>query len=241
MPADAVRPSGRSLNRAASRLIGGRVGRDVHLEDFDRLAGMLASMSRAATGLIDTANTALLGPDVDAGQRVLTMQASLVADTHRFDAFVPEVLARRQPVASDMRLVLAGIRINADIERMAALGAHIAKIALSRFPQPAVPEPALAIIAGMAAAASSLSNKSATTLATRNPIDAMQVAIDDDEPDALQVQLYAMLAEGWGHGVQAAIDLAMLGRFYERFADHAVSVAQQVVYIVRGNVASTQF
>lgn len=216
------------------------MSRDVHLEDFDRLAGMLASMSRATTALVNAANQALLGADVEAGQRVLAMQAALINDVRNFDAFVPEVLARRQPVASDMRLVLAGVRINADIERMAALGAHIAKIALSRYPRPAVPEDALPIVAGLAAAVSSLSTKSATTLATRDPIDAMQVAIDDDEPDALQVQLYAMLADGWAHGVEAAVDLAMLGRFYERFADHAVSVAQQVVYIVRGNVATGQ-
>jgi phosphate transport system protein len=216
--------------------MGGRMTRDVHLEDFDRLAGMLTAMSRSTTALIRTANTALLGPDRTAGEEVLAMQADLVGRTKQFDAFVPEVIARRQPVASDMRLVLAGVKINADIERMAALGAHVAKIALARFPVTAVPEPAVPIIAGLADAAATLANKSATTLATRDPIDAMQLAIDDDEPDALQVQLYALLAEGWTHGVQAAIDLAMLGRFYERFADHAVSVARQVLYVVRGDV-----
>jgi phosphate transport system protein len=211
------------------------------LEDFDRLAGMLAGMSRATTALIGDANTALLTPDDVAGLRVLETKTVLVGQTKQFDAFVPEVIARRQPMASDMRLVLAGVRINADIERMAALAAHVAKIALSRFPQLAVPGPAVPIISGMAEAAAALAKKSAVTLATRDPIDAMQIAIDDDEPDALQVQLYAMLADGWPHGVQAAIDVAMLGRFYERFADHAVSVARQVIYMVRGDVAGTSW
>jgi phosphate transport system protein len=210
---------------------------DIYLEEFDRLAGMLATMSRATTVLIRTANVALLTPDAEAGENVLAQKASLSDLTRQFDAFVPEVIARRQPMASDMRLVLAGVRINADFDRMGALGAHIAKTALSRYPVRAVPDEALPIVAGLAEAAASLANKSATTMATRNPLDAMQLAIDDDEPDALQVQLYAMLADGWRHGVQAAIDVAMLGRFYERFADHAVAVAEQVLYIVRGDVA----
>jgi phosphate transport system protein len=213
------------------------MGRDAHLDEFDRIAGMLAVMSRATTALIRDANTALLTPDQAAGEHVLAQQAALTDLTRQFDAFVPEVIARRQPVASDMRLVLAGVRMNADLERMGALGAHIAKIALARYPVPAVPDPARPIITGMAEAAAHLANKSATTLATRDPLDAIQVAIDDDEPDALQVQLYAMLADGWRHGVQAAIDVAMLGRFYERFADHAVGLARQVLYIVRGEMA----
>jgi phosphate transport system protein len=214
------------------------MARDAHLEEFDRLAGMLATMSRATTALIRDANTALLTPDGAAGERVLVQQAALTDMTRQFDAFVPEVIARRQPVASDMRLVLAGVRMNADLERMGALGAHIAKIALSRYPVPAVPDQARPLIAGMAEAAVNLANKSATTLATRDPVDAIQVAIDDDEPDALQVRLYAMLADGWPYGVEAAIDVAMLGRFYERFADHAVGLARQVLYMVRGELSA---
>jgi phosphate transport system protein len=99
-----------------------------------------------------------------------------------------------------------------------------------------VPEQVRPLIVGMADAAVNLANKSATTLATRDPVDAIQVAIDDDEPDALQVKLYSMLADGWPYGVEAAIDVAMLGRFYERFADHAVGLARQVLYIVRGDL-----
>jgi len=212
------------------------MGRDVHLEEFDRLAGMLARMSRATTVLVRDANAALLGPDRGAGKRVLAQQAALTDLTRQFDAFVPEVIARRQPVASDMRLVLAGVRMNADLERMGVLGAHIARIALSRYPVSAVPEQVRPLIVGMADAAVNLANKSATTLATRDPVDAIQVAIDDDEPDALQVKLYSMLADGWPYGVEAAIDVAMLGRFYERFADHAVGLARQVLYIVRGDL-----
>jgi phosphate transport system protein len=211
---------------------------DTYMDEFDRLAGMLATMSRATTALITTANVALLTPDARAADTVLTQEAALLEQTAQFDAFVPEVIARRQPMASDMRLVVAGVRINADFERMGALGAHIAKTARMRYPARAVPDDVLPLVAGMAEAAAALANKSATAMATRNPVDALQLAIDDDEPDALQMQLYATLAEGWRHGIQAAVDVAMLGRFYERFADHAVAVAAQVLYIIRGDPVS---
>jgi phosphate transport system protein len=210
---------------------------ETYMEEFDRLAGMLATMSRATSALIQTANTALLTPDVEAADSVLAQRASLMELTAQFDAFVPEVIARRQPVASDMRLVVAGLKINADFARMGALCRHVAKIALSRYPARAVPDDVLPLVAGMAEAAATLANKSAIVMATRNPVDALQLALDDDEPDALQVQLYATLADGWRHGVQAAVDVAMLGRFYERFADHAVAVVEQVLYIVRGEPA----
>jgi phosphate transport system protein len=204
----------------------------LYSEDVDRLAGVLATMSRAITVLISTANAALLGPDREAAESVLAQKAQLLELVGQFDAFVPEVIALRQPVASDMRLVVAGVRINADFERMGALAAHIAETALMRFPVRAVPDDVLPLITGMAQAASSLASKSAMSLATRDPIGALQVELDDDEPDALQVQLFAALAEGWRYGVQAAVDVAMLGRYYERFADHAVAVVGQVLYII---------
>ena len=189
-------------------------------------------MSRAATALIGTANTALLTPDAEAAESVLAQRVHMLELTAQFDAFVPEVIVLRQPVASDMRLVLAGVRISADFERMSALGAHVAKTALLRYPARAVPDDVLPLINGMAEAAVSLANKCAMTLVTRDPVEALQVALDDDEPDAIQAQLFATLAEGWRHGVQSAVDVAMLGRYYERFADHAVAVVAQVLYVI---------
>jgi phosphate transport system protein len=217
--------------------MGGTMTRSAHLEQFDRLAGLLATMSRATTALVRTASAALLTPD-DEAARLVAGQRAAVADIFvEIDALVPELLALHQPVASDMRLVVAALRINADMDRMAALGLHIANIALARYPNSAVPAAAWSIIAAMADAATNLTNKSSIVLATRDPVDAMQVELDDDEPDALHGQLFALLAEGWTDGVQAAIDVAMLGRFLERLADHAVNVARQVTYMVVGDVA----
>jgi phosphate transport system protein len=208
--------------------------RDVHLERFDRLTGLLALASRETSAVIRQASRALLAADKDAATAALAGQLAR-EDLHReIDEVIPVLLARQQPVASDLRLVIGAIRMNADMLRMSTLACHIARIARSRYPACAVPHTALAPITAMAVAAARLADKSALVLATRDPIDALQMGLDDDEMDALEAQLFILLAEDWPHGVEAAVDVAMLGRFYERIADHAVSVARRVAYLVQG-------
>ncbi|HEX2770905.1 MAG TPA: PhoU domain-containing protein [Micromonosporaceae bacterium] len=208
--------------------------RDVHLEQFDRLTGLLARASRETSAVIRQASRALLAADPDAAGAVLAGQPARDELHREIDEVIPVLLARQQPVASDLRLVIGAVRMNADMLRMSALACHIARIAQSRYPACAVPPTALAVITAMADVAARLADKSSVVLGTRDPIDAMQMSLDDDEMDALETQLFILLAEDWPHGVEAAVDLAMLGRFYERIADHAVSVARRVAYLVQG-------
>lgn len=208
--------------------------RDVHLEQFDRLTGLLARASRETSAVIRQASRALLATDPDAATAVLAGQPARDELHREIDEVVPVLLARQQPVASDLRLVIGAIRMNADMLRMSALACHIARIAQSRYPTCAVPPTALPMITAMADTAARLADKSSVVLATRDPIEAMQMSLDDDEMDALETQLFILLAEDWAHGVEAAVDVAMLGRFYERIGDHAVSVARRVAYLVLG-------
>jgi phosphate transport system protein len=208
--------------------------REVHLEQFDRLTGLLARASRETSAVIRQASRALLAADADAAAAVLAGQPGRDELHQQVDEIVPVLLARQQPVASDLRLVIGAIRMNADMLRMGALACHIARIARSRYPASAVPPTALPLITAMADTAARLADKASVVLATRDPIDAMQMSLDDDEMDALETQLFIVLAEDWPHGVEAAVDVAMLGRFYERIADHAVGVARRVAYLVRG-------
>lgn len=205
-------------------------------EQLDRLTGALAVMSREATAAIQGAGTALLDVDQEAAE--LVVQNDAVLDQLRWDieAAVPELLARQQPVASDLRLVLCAIRIAGDLERMGDLAVHIAKIVQMRYPNMVVPPPAAAVVAEMAEAAARIAEKASTVLATRDPLTAMQIGLDDDEVDTAQSRLLSLLLSGWQYGVESAIDLALVGRYYERYADHAVNVARQVVYLVTGTI-----
>jgi phosphate transport system protein len=105
-----------------------------------------------------------------------------------------------------------------------------------RHPVPAVPAAVAEVLAGMAEVAGRIAAKATGVLSTRDRLDAAQLGLDDDEMDALNRRLYLLIMDRWPYGVEAAVDAALLGRFFERYADHAVSAARQVVYVVTGNV-----
>lgn len=207
------------------------------LEQLDRLSGLLATVSREVAGTIRRASVALLDIEVAPARAVLAEVGARAATHRRIDELVPLTLARQQPVASDLRLVLAALRMNTELRRMDVLCGHIASIVVARHPDPAVPPPVRPLIGALAEAATRMADKSALVLATRDPIDAHQLGLDDDELDVLHQRLFETLTDAWPHGVQAAIDVAMLGRYYERFADHAVAVARRVAYLTTGDMA----
>ncbi|MFG2062197.1 phosphate signaling complex protein PhoU [Micromonospora sp. NPDC048871] len=212
------------------------MGRDSFDERLDRLTGVLARMSRDAGTAIRQASVALLDVDRYAAETVIA--GDLVLDRCRAQAeqMIPEVLVRHQPVASDLRLVLSALRIAAALERMGDLAAHIAKVVLMRHPVGVVPQPAVPVLAQMAEAAARMADKTTVLLATRDRLDAMQFGLDDDEVDAAQERLLSMLVSDWPYGVESAIDLALVGRYYERYADQAVNIARQVVDLDAGTL-----
>ncbi|TCC00397.1 phosphate signaling complex protein PhoU [Micromonospora zingiberis] len=212
------------------------MGRDSYDEQLDRLTGVLATMSRDASAAIRTASTALLDVDRSAAERVLAGDAVLDRLRAEAEAMIPEVLVRHQPVASDLRLVVCALRIAGALERMGDLAVHVAKVVLMRHPVGVVPEPAVPVLTAMAGAATRIADKTTVVLATRDRLDAMQLGLDDDEVDAAQERLLSMLVTDWPYGVESAIDLALVGRYYERYADQAVNVARQVVYLVTGTI-----
>ncbi|MEH1015791.1 phosphate signaling complex protein PhoU [Micromonospora sp. CPCC 206060] len=210
--------------------------RDRRDERLDQLTGLLATMSRDAATAIRGASAALLDIDRDAGESVLRGDAVLDGLRAKVEAMVPLLLVRHQPVASDLRLVLCAMRIAGDLERMGDLAVHIAKVALMRYPITVVPPAASEVVTDMAVAAARIADKATVVLATRDQLDATQLGLDDDEVDAAQARLLSLLVSGWPYGVESAIDLALVGRYYERYADHAVNVARQVVYLVTGDI-----
>ncbi|GGM13322.1 MULTISPECIES: phosphate signaling complex PhoU family protein [Micromonospora] len=211
------------------------MSRYTHLADFDQLAGMLAVAGRELCPVIRSASRALLEADAEAARAVRAEVAAARGLHDRIESWVPAVLARRQPVASDLRLLVAGLRMNGDMRRMGVLAGHIAGVALSRYPDPVLPAQVRPTFVAMADAAARLADKAALVMATRDRVDAIQTGLDDDELDALQRSLFTVLTDDWPYGIPAAVDVAMLGRYYERFADHAVGVARQVAYLIDGN------
>ena len=184
------------------------------------------------------ATSALMSKNLPLAEEVITFDEKIETVQHDLDARIIDIIARQQPVASDLRALVTALRMSADLERMGDLAHHVAKVVRLRHPAAAVPDQLMSLIESMGVTAEKIAAKTGVVISTRDTTLAAQVEKDDDEMDLLHRQLIGVLiAPTWEHGVETAIDLTLLGRYYERYADHAVSVARRVIFLVTGKFA----
>ena len=196
----------------------------------------MASLVKVA---MSDATTALLNADLALAEKVIAADSEIDTIQHDLDARTINLMARQQPVASDLRTLVTSLRMSADLERMGDLAHHVAKQARMRFPNCAVPAELTATITSMGTVANALIDKLSSVMEHKDAIRALEIETDDDEMDKLHRQLIAtLLADNWKHGVESAIDMTLLGRYYERCADHAVSSARRVYFLVTGEYAA---
>lgn len=209
--------------------------RDTYHEQLAEVGDGLIEMSRLVGSAVSKATTALLDADLDAAEQVIAGDEQVNALYRQLDDVAVQLLARQQPVATDLRAIVTGLRMSSDLERVGDYAVHIAKVARRRHPHSVVPIELRATILEMGQAATRIAVKAGTVIATRDLTLAAQLLADDDTIDALHAQLFSqLLSPSFTHGVEAAIDLALVGRYYERLADHAVAVSHAVTYLVTG-------
>lgn len=208
--------------------------------DLTGISALLVEMADAVRTAIRRATGALLHSDAEQAESVIADDAQIDAYYRRVEERIYDVIALQAPVASDLRLVLTGLHIAADLERMGDLADHVAKTGLRRHPAPAVPEELTGVVRDMANVADQMAGKISRILSTPNVARATELERDDDAMDDLHRQLLStVLGPQWPHGVEAAVDMALLGRFYERYADHAVNAGQHVIYLLTGDPIAT--
>ncbi len=204
-------------------------------EQLDSLTDMLSKMCGLAGLAMDRATQALLQVDLAVAEQVISDHDELVRMQTRAAEAAFELLALQAPVAGDLRLVFGSFQNVADAERMGALALHVAKIARRRHPNPALPEEVKGYFAEMGRIAIDLGNSAKDVVLSRDPKQAAQISKKDDAMDQLHQQLFSVLMDKeWKHGVAAAVDVTLLGRFYERFADHAVEIGRRVIFQATG-------
>ena len=209
--------------------------RDNYHEQLAEVGDGLIEMSRLVGSAVSKATTALLDADLDAAESVIAADEKVNELYRTLDDVAVQLLARQQPVATDLRAIVTGLRMSSDLERVGDYAVHIAKVAKRRHPASVVPVELRATLLEMGQAATRIAIKAGTVIATRDLTLAAQLLADDDTIDELHASLFeSLLSENFTHGVEAAVDLALLGRYYERLADHAVSVSHAVVYLVTG-------
>jgi phosphate transport system protein len=209
--------------------------RDAYHEELDSLSDKLVDMTRLVRSAMARAVTALLDADLRLSEEVIS------ADEHinKIDAEIEEtafdLMARQQPVAGDLRMLITSLRMSSDLERMGDLAAHIAKTARRRHPEAAVPPELHATVLEMGQIAERMVAKAGGVIASKDVEMGLELDADDDAMDKLHRRIFdILLSPKWKHGVEPAVDITLCGRYFERFADHAVQVGEDVVYLVTG-------
>jgi len=210
--------------------------RNAFHDDLDAITQSLVDMALLVKKATADATTALLTADLSLAEKVIAQDDVIDSMQHELDSKTMNLLATQQPVASDLRVLVTSLRMSADLERMGDMAHHIAKLARMRYPATAVPSEASLTIEEMGRVAGLIIEKVSSVIKNRNLDDAKQLAKDDDEMDKLHRKLIQSLIEkDWPHGAESAIDLTLLGRYYERSADHAVSISRRVHFLVTGS------
>ena len=209
--------------------------REAFHDQLDAIFTDLAEICGQVEVAVHQATESLLTGDASIAEAVISADAVIDANRERVEDNAFALLSLQQPVAGDLRTVVSALRMVSELERMGDLSVHVAKIARLRVPNIAVPDSILGTIVKMAEVAEDMVRRVKSIISRRDVEAAIELGRDDEVMDQLRRRSFAeLLSDDWTHGVEAAVDIALLGRYYERIADHAVSVANRVVFVVTG-------
>jgi phosphate transport system protein len=204
-------------------------------DQLDEISDLLAEMAVAAGAAMNQATQALLNADLSTAEAVISGDDQIDELTSEVERRCYDATALQQPVATDLRIVIGSLRISSSLERMGDLAVHVAKQARLRYPNSSIPTDLRATFTEMGALADAIASKTATVISTKDVSLGPDIERYDSEMDRLHRELFTtVLSPSWAHGVEAAIDATLLSRYYERYADHAVSIARRVVHVVTG-------
>ena len=208
--------------------------RDMYHESLDSITDELVAMSRLVSQMMQRASQALLDADREKAEAVIEADDEIDSINQEIEDAATELIALQAPVATDLRMVISAMRIATTMERMGDLAQHVAKTARMRYPDAAIPSQVQEEFREMAQIADRMGAKMAEVLASKDVDLAREIENDDDRMDALHRRVLDILLGDAPGPVNQAVDVTLLNRYYERYADHVVSVARRVIYLVIG-------
>jgi phosphate transport system protein len=209
--------------------------RNVFHDELTGLVDTLVEMTHLAESAMTRATTALLDGDRELAETVIAGDERIDSLERDLEERSLQLLARQAPVATDLRVVVTALRMSSSLERMGDLARHVAKLVRLRHPDTVVPVELRSTFLQMGQVAERIVAKAGNVIAHRDMALAAEIELDDDEMDRLHRDVFEhLLSREWEHTTEVAVDLTLCSRYYERFADHAVSVAKAVVFLVTG-------
>ena len=209
--------------------------RDAYHEQLDSVGHTLVEMAGLVGQALSRATCALLEPDLAAAEAVISADDAVDSLHHELDVRTLDLMARQHPVAGDLRTLVTSLRMSADLERMGDLARHIAKVARMRYPDCAIPDDLCETVARMGEIGVDLAARVGLIIEDKDVTAAETLDADDDAVDRLHRAIFeARLRPEEPYAVETAIDMTLVSRYYERYADHAVSVAKRLIFLVTG-------
>jgi len=210
--------------------------REVFHQSLEDLQARLVEIAELVTTAMERATTAFGTSDVALAEEVIDADRVIDEKAVALDELAIEILARQQPVARDLRIVVMGLRVSASLERMGDIAEHIAQLTRMRYPERAVPKGLRSTFARMGELDVEVARTLTELLRTEDLTLAERIRNADDDIDELHISVFEkVLSDGWQGEASATVDATLASRYHERFADHAVSVAKKVVYLATGD------
>jgi phosphate transport system protein len=210
--------------------------REVFQQELREVQERLVEIADLVALSIENATRAFNESNVSLAETVIADDNKIDAAAQELDELAINILARQQPVARDLRIVVSALRISASLERMGDMSEHIAQLARYRFPDKVVPKSLRPTFAQMGALDVEIARKLVELLKTEDVDIAEHIRNEDDKIDALHLSVFdKVLGETWKGEAIDTVDATLASRYHERFADHAVSIAKKVQYLATGD------
>ncbi len=210
--------------------------REVFQQELREVQERLVEIATLVHVSIENAVSAFNESNVALAEAVIADDDKIDELTVNLDELAINILARQQPVARDLRIVVSALRISASLERMGDMSEHIAQLARYRFPEKVVPKTLRSTFAEMGRLDVEVAKKLTLLLETQDVRIAEEIRNDDDRIDELHLSVFEkVLGESWKGGAEDTVDATLASRYHERFADHAVSIAKKVQYLATGD------
>ncbi len=210
--------------------------REVFQQELREVQERLVEISGLVAISIENATRAFNESNVSLAETVIADDDKIDELTVSLDELAINILARQQPVARDLRIVVSALRISASLERMGDMAEHIAQLARYRFPEKVVPKGLRGTFSELGALDVEIAKKLTELLQTEDVRLAEEIRNDDDRIDALHLSVFdKVLGETWKGAAVDTVDATLASRYHERFADHAVSIAKKVQYLATGD------
>lgn len=214
--------------------------REVFQQELREVQDRLVEIASLVAESIEKATQAFNESNVTLAEEVIAHDNRIDVAAYELDELAIQILARQQPVARDLRIVVSALRISASLERMGDMSEHIAQLARYRFPEKVVPKKLRPTFVEMGRLDVEISRMLTELLRTQDTAIAEAIRNEDDKVDALHLSVFdTVLGESWKGEAVDTVDATLASRYHERFADHAVSIAKKVLYLATGDWVPT--